>query len=63
MHVCTYASMYICTLLNSFALVGFDTELVEVIGGVIDFQKVVDDDERLEDTPKRRGETPVRSYS
>ena len=55
--------MYICTLLNSFALVGFDTELVEVIGSVIDFQKVVDDDERLKDTPKRRGETPVRSYS
>ena len=25
--------------LNSFALVGFDTELVEVIGGVLDFQE------------------------
>ena len=29
----------ITTLLNSFALVGFDTELVEVIGGVLDFQE------------------------
>ena len=42
----------ITTLLNSFALVGLDTELVEVIGGVLDFQTVVDDDSRLEDTPK-----------
>ena len=40
------------TLLNRFALVGYDTALVEVIGGVINFQEVVADDERLKDIPK-----------
>ena len=42
----------IITLLNSFALVGYDKALVEVIGGVIDFQEVLADDERLNDIPK-----------